>query len=107
MSNLYYDFFRNVEALSNGPYSPYIGIGIGFANVNMSAGTDSRFKLWNGDSDTVFAYQAAIGSGIPIRKDITLDVSYRFFGTTSVAVDQIKTDYNNHNFLLGVRYLFR
>jgi opacity protein-like surface antigen len=107
MGNVYYDFFHDIKALADGPFSPYVGLGVGFANVDMSAASDDRFKFWNGDNDTVFAYQVALGSGIPIYKNFILDVSYRYFGTTGIAIDQIKADFNNHNFLLGVRYLFR
>jgi opacity protein-like surface antigen len=108
MTNIYYDAFHNIEALAAGPYSPYIGFGVGFANVNMSEGSVNGSKLWNSGNDTVFAYQAAIGAGIPVHKDFILDVSYRFFGTTNIHIDKIAANnFNNHNFLLGVRYFFR
>jgi opacity protein-like surface antigen len=107
MGNLYYDFFHDVRRLADGPFLPYVGLGVGFAGVNISEGTVDGLRLWNNGYDTVFAYQAAVGSCLRIKKDILLDISYRYFGTTKAQVDQIKTDYNSQNFLLGVRYLFR
>ena len=107
MTNLYYDWFHDVKALADGPYSPYIGLGAGFANVHMSEGSVDVYKFWNSGNDTAFAFQIAVGSAIPVYKDLSLDVSYRYLGTTNVKIDQIDTSFNTHNFLLGVRYLFK
>lgn len=107
MGNLYYDFFHDVKRLSDGYFLPYVGIGVGFAGVNISEGTVDGLKLWNSGYDTVFAYQLALGSCLEISKNIIFDVSYRNFGTSKVHVDQTKTDYSSNNFLMGVRYLFR
>ena len=107
MSNLYYDWYHNVDVMAESFFSPYVMLGIGFANVNMSEGSVNSLKLWNSDSDTVFAYQIGIGSGIPIRKDIIIDVSYRYFDAQNIHIDQIKTNFSSQNVLLGVRYLFR
>lgn len=106
MGNLYYDFFHDVRRLADGLFLPYVGFGAGFANVHLTSGAADGLKLWNSGDDTVFAYQAIVGASMPIRKNIMLDLSYRYFGTTKVHVDQIKTDYNNQNYLLGVRYIF-
>lgn len=105
MTNVYYDWFHDAGILPEGP--SYIGAGVGFANINMSGGNIDGHTLWNRDSDTVFAYQAIIGSAIPINKILSLDISYRYFGTTDITIDQIKTSYSNHNIVLGVRYYFR
>jgi opacity protein-like surface antigen len=108
MSNLYYDFYHNEEGLlAHIPFSPYVGLGAGFASVSMSEGVFDRKTLWNSGNDTVFAYQIAIGSGIPIGKNLNLDVSYRYFGTSDVKIGPVKTDFNNSNIVVGVRYSFR
>jgi opacity protein-like surface antigen len=107
MTNLYYDVFHFIAPMTGSSFSPYVGAGVGFANVNMSEGMINGLRLWNSGNDTALAYQLAVGTGIPIYKDITLDLSYRYFGTTNITIDQIKTNYRNHNILLGLRYLFR
>ena len=107
MSNLYYDWYHNIKVMENIPISPYVGLGLGLANVNMSEGTVKGLKLWSSDNDTVFAYQLIIGSGIKISKDILLDVSYRKFATKDITIDQTKANFGNNDLLLGIRYFFR
>ncbi len=107
MSNLYYDWYHNIDVMDDRPISPYIGIGVGVANVNMPEGSVNSIKVWNSGTDTAFAYQMSIGSGFKITKDTILDVSYRYFDAWDIKVDQIKTNFSNHNVLLGVRYAFK
>ena len=107
MGNVYYNFYNYSKVFADTPFSPYVGLGIGFANVDMASATTNRFKLWNGDNDLVFAYQAILGYGIPIKEDFILDASYRYCGTTNIKIDQVNTNFNTHNILLGVRYYFK
>ncbi len=107
MSNLYYDWYHDVKVLEEFPISPYVGLGVGLASVNMSESSVNGLKLWSNGNDTIFTYQLIIGSGIPISKDILLDVSYRHFATKYITIDQTKASLSNQNFLLGVRYFFR
>lgn len=107
MSNLYYDWYHNVDIMADKPISPYIGVGVGIANVNIPGGTVNSTKVWNSGSDTAFAYQMVIGSGFKIAKDMVLDVSYRYFDVKNIKIDQIETGFSNHNVLLGIRYAFR
>ena len=107
MSNLYYDWYHNVEVMDGYSFSPYIGAGIGFARVNMSEVAINSNAIWNSGSDTSLAYQVCIGSGVRITKDIILDISYRYFDTKDIKIDQIKTGFSNHNVILGIRYVFR
>lgn len=104
MSNVYYNFYHDLE---DAPYSPYAGLGIGFADVHMSAGSDDRFTYWHDDNTLVFAYQGILGFNVPLYKNILLDASYRYFGTNEIAVDKVKTNVDNHNIVLGIRYFFR
>jgi OOP family OmpA-OmpF porin len=107
MSNLYYDWYHSVDAIADRAFSPYFGAGIGFANVSMSEGTINDAKVWNSGSATVFAYQVALGSGIKLTDKIVLDVSYRYFDAKDIKIDQIQTNFANHNILIGARYSFR
>lgn len=107
MSSLYYDWYHNVDVMADKSISPYIGIGAGVANVNMPEGSVNSIKVWNSGSDTVFAYQLGVGSGFKITKDTILDVAYRYFDAKDIKIDQIKTNFSNHNVLLGIRYTFK
>lgn len=103
LGNLYYNFFHG---FADAPWSPYLGLGAGVATIQMSAGSDDRFTYWQDDNDTVFAYQGIIGFNVPLRKDLLLDVSYRYLGTTDFKIDQVETDMKSHNVLLGIRYFW-
>jgi opacity protein-like surface antigen len=103
MGNVYYTFFNG---FADAPYLPYLGAGIGLADIEMSQGSDDRFTYWSDDNDTVFSYQGIIGFNAPIRPDILLDVSYRYFGASNIRIDQTETDMNTHNIVLGVRYFW-
>lgn len=103
MGNVYFNFFHGFD---DAPFSPYLGAGVGAANVQMTAGSDDRFTYWDDDSDTVLAYQGVIGFNVPIRQNLLLDFSYRYLGTTDVTIDRTDTNINNHNVLLGIRYFW-
>ena len=107
MTNVYYDWYHNIEHMEKDPFSPYVGIGVGITNINVSHGSTKSFNLWNDGSDTVLGYQFIVGSGYKLNKDFILDLSYRYFDTTQAKIDQVKGSFTNSNILLGVRYLFR
>jgi len=107
MSNLYYDWYHNIGAMAESWFSPYVVAGVGVADVGMSEGNVDGLKLWNSDSSMVFAYQLGIGSGIRIRDNLLLDISYRYFDAQRAHIDQVTTSFQNGSVLLGVRYTFR
>lgn len=100
MANAYYDI------KNSSPITPYIGGGIGFANVNVGDGTISGVKVWNKADDTVFAYQVAVGVGFDVTKQLTLDLGYKYFGTQDPKFELAKADYSSHNIMVGLRYRF-
>jgi opacity protein-like surface antigen len=104
MGNLYYNYYHNLKDF---PFSPYVGLGLGLANVQVSAMSDNRFTYWKEDSDTVLAYQAILGSSVPLFKNTQLDVSYRYLETSDIKIDQVRTNFKSHNVLLGIIYFFR
>jgi opacity protein-like surface antigen len=104
MGNLYYNYYHRLNDI---PFSPYFGLGAGIATVHLSSGSDNRFRYWNSDNDTVFAYQATLGTSIPLVKNTHLDLSYRYMGTSDITIDRIKTDLGSHTMLVGVIYYFR
>lgn len=111
MANGYYDFH-----LANSPMAPYLGVGVGFANIDADV-TVPNFspQAIIDDNATVFAYQFMAGLGYNINPTMTLTVDYRYFRTTSpefscgpafFCVDDAETDYSNHSFNLGARFMF-
>ncbi len=83
--------------------TPYIGGGLGFANVDVEDVTFQGTELGDED-DTVFAYQAAAGFGYDINKNLTLDVGYRYFATSDPDFDGTDAEYDSHNVSFTVRY---
>ncbi|MBC8018706.1 MAG: porin family protein [Verrucomicrobia bacterium] len=97
----YFDF-KNTS-----PFTPYVGGGLGVATVYVGRITNSTgFLLSNKDDDTVFAYQIGTGVGINVGSNVTLDLGYRYFGTTDPEFNDFKAEFDSHNLLAGVRYKF-
>lgn len=93
--------------------TPYLGGGIGFAALYLSntTGIDRdgiRIPLYLSDDDTVFAYQAGAGLDIALNRQLSLDLGYRYFGTSKAtfgANKDITTDlsFESHNAAVGLR----
>lgn len=109
MANAFFDLHNNT------PVTPYWGGGIGFAVLNLSdtLGNDDvgRVLLLPEDDATVFAYQAGGGLEIAISPQLSLDLGYRYFGTTRATFDSdvfttTKLKYESHNGMVGFRVKF-
>jgi opacity protein-like surface antigen len=113
MLNVFFDLHNDT------PITPYWGGGAGLAVLHLSDtfATDTRDPgvnrplLHPGDSDTVFAYQAAGGVEIAISRELSLDIGYRYFGTTrGTFADEFalksRMKLESHNATLGVRIKF-
>jgi len=113
MFNAFYDMHND------SPITPYFGGGIGFATLFLSNtfGTDinngvaSRPLLYPKDDTTVFAYQAGAGMEIAIQRKLSLDLGYRYFGTSKGTFDKditrnVDLKFESHNVNLGVRVKF-
>jgi len=107
MANGYYDFHS-----ANSSVVPYLGGGIGFANVNLDV---SIFGLEVvDDSATVFAYQVMAGLGFNINPTTTLTAGYRYFATSDpefndssgIPPTNFDSEYQAHEFNFGVRIAF-
>ena len=104
MFNSFADFYQYR------PWQPYVGLGIGFAQVSLNDAEVSGGPLGD-DTDEAFAYMAAVGIGYRVNAMLTFDLGYRFLGaldpkfkladgTTS------EWDYDSHNVTLGLRVKF-
>ena len=99
MANSYVDFYNDSK------FSFYITAGVGVANVVFDHYADSGLKIGNSDS-TDFAYQAGIGIGYAINKNITIDLKYRYFATLDSDFEGTEVEFKSHNVYLGLRYNF-
>jgi len=104
MANVWYDIPTGTN------WTPFLGGGIGFANVNMEINHVGTVATSLDDSDTVFAYQFGAGIGYKVSPQSTVTLSYRFLGTSdtefSVGSETIESEYQNHSILLGLNYTF-
>ncbi len=99
------------------PVTPYIGGGIGFATLSLddTFGTDPttgyRSVLYESEEDTVFAYQAGAGLEIALTSMLSLDLSYRYFGTAKASFNRntytaTEMKFKSHNASVGFRVKF-
>ncbi len=106
--------FRTISFMGNGyfdiplqaPVKPYIGAGIGFAQVNLE-GEFGGFTT--DDSDLVLAAQLMAGIGFEISPKATLTFGYRYFTTSDPSFNisgGFETEYFSHDFLFGARFRF-
>jgi len=111
MGNVFFDLHNN------SPVTPYWGAGAGLAVLNLSDtfGTDttngSRDFIYSEANDTVFAYQAGGGVEIALNRQLSLDVGYRYFGTSTATFDDDITrttelKLKSHNVAVGLRVKF-
>jgi opacity protein-like surface antigen len=94
-----------------GPVTPYLGGGIGFANLSVDDipyydAYDYYDYYDDGDDDTVFAYQLGAGLAFNINRNMVIDVGYRYFGTEEADFEYASMDYQSHAVMLGFRYTY-
>jgi OOP family OmpA-OmpF porin len=105
MANLIHDFDTGTA------FVPYLGGGLGYANVSYNDFGVSAIPDVLDDSGGAFAYQGIAGLGFEVSENITLTLDYRYFSTDSVDVKtavgnntSLKSEQNKVN--VGMRYGF-
>ncbi len=99
--NGYYDF-KNTTS-----FTPFIGGGLGMANVDLGAITlDNYGPLTTSIDDNVFAYQLTFGVNYAFNSTVSLDLKYRYFATEDLEVGSTKIEYSSHNIYAGVKIDF-
>lgn len=91
-------------------WAPYVGAGAGVARIAAGGLKVSGTPL-SDDTAIVFAYQAGVGIDLTLNNSFSLDLGYRFFGTSRprfTEPDGLKfgTSYYSHSAVLGLRYGF-
>lgn len=104
MANGYYDFDTGSK------WVPFAMAGIGGARISLDVQSVGGIAVTYDESDTVFAYQAGAGIGYKVTPATTLNLSYRFFGTTDPTfddgVDKVESEYQSHNIWVGFTHRF-
>lgn len=95
MGNGYFDFDTSSAV------KPFVMGGLGFAKISLDS-TD----LDANEDDTVFAFQLGVGLGFAVNETTTLDIAYRYMGTTEADFTGTKVTYGSNNFLAGIRVAF-
>lgn len=88
--------------------TPYIGIGIGYANVDSDFDRLSGITVENNGS---FAFQPIAGVSLRLRERLSYYFEYRYFSTTDLGVSfggapVENVSYNTHNLFMGLRTEF-
>lgn len=100
--NGYYDF------VNSSAFTPFIGAGLGLANVDLSPSFTfpGYGTISDSSDDTVFAYQFGAGVNYAVNEKISFDVKYRYFGTADIDIETTTIEYSSHNIYAGIRVGF-
>ncbi|SEH28794.1 OmpA family protein [Magnetospirillum fulvum] len=99
------------EFLPESKWHPFVGAGIGIANVDAGKVSVGGVDQYKGD-DWQFAYQGFAGVGYDVSRNVELKAQYRYFATLdydtkSVANgSKIDNEYRDHALLVGFTYKF-
>ena len=89
-------------------WTPYVGLGAGYAEVSVDQVTAAGVPFIAASKDQVFAFQVGCGVGLALGDHLTLDLGYRYFATLQPELKladggTFKTRIGVHNVLLGLR----
>jgi OOP family OmpA-OmpF porin len=117
MANVYFEYDLDIGVV------PYVGFGIGWAQLHLEAKNSefperSRFD----SSDSVFAYNLLVGGSYPMNEVVDLSLGYRYLGTTDSEVNnslsnpnvtpttrrsaRMDYEYDAHEVVFGIRFNF-
>lgn len=104
MANAAYDFDVNA------PVTPYLGLGLGFARVELDNASPFGASSIN-DTDTVLAGQAIAGVSYAVQDNLNLFADYRYFRTGDASMstragNSASFDMDTHSIMVGLRFNF-
>ncbi len=100
MGNAFYDF-KNGSS-----FTPFLGAGLGFANVEYDIDSIGGYDINEKEDDTVVAYQFMLGGSFAATEQLSIDLQYRYFATDDPDLDGTDVEYHSHNAMVGLRYSF-
>jgi len=87
--------------------TPYIGAGVGVAQVQLEDFNISGSGVPNSSStDTVNVFQVSLGGASRVNEHFDLDFRYRYAVTSDPSFDNAKLDLSGYLLTFGVRYKF-
>jgi opacity protein-like surface antigen len=95
MANGYFDAYFGPQMR----WAVYIGGGAGVAYLDVSGDLGSA-------DDTVFAYQGSLGFSFAASPNVVLSLGYQYLATEDPEFEGIDAEYQSHNAVAGVRFLF-
>ncbi|MFD2234472.1 OmpA family protein [Phaeospirillum tilakii] len=101
------------EFLPESRVHPFVGVGVGVANVDAGSVTVNGTKVYHGD-DWQFAYQGFAGVGVDVAHNVALKAQYRYFSTLDYDTKanvvapgtRLSNEYHDHAVLVGFTYKF-
>ena len=101
------NFIIDIET-PNSFANPYVGIGIGYANVDTDFNPGSGVIVDNAGS---FAWQPIGGVSVQLTEKANFYVEYRYFATTDLEISQFgvpqeNDTYSAHDLFVGMRFEF-
>ena len=105
MVNGFYDFNTGTA------FTPYVGLGIGYARISADGITATGLGATNSDDDNKFAYQAIAGLAYALTPEVSLTADYRYFATQDPKFrlsngTTIEGEYKTHNVMVGLMLRF-
>ena len=98
--------FNFIAKYPEGKVHPFVGVGVGFSYVDVSAtatsrksGVTSSYSV--SDDKTAFAWQLLAGINFEINKNFSVDLTYRYFMTSSDD-DDYDDDYYYYDHYRGI-----
>ncbi len=80
-------FLNAIQNFNSGStYSPYLGFGIGFTDVESTIGYGPTANIT--DSDNAFSYQFLAGLDVNLSKKITGFIEYRYSATDDISLNR-------------------
>jgi len=113
MGNIWYDFRQSDGFLA--VIYPYVGAGVGLANVKVSGENLSNFYNTAGGvangSATALAYQLGLGANWDIVSNLSASADIRYLATTNVSIPistggDLSGIYRGPSFSVGLKYKF-
>lgn len=130
MVNLFVDINGLLTGKKLWRFQPYVGGGVGFSYNRIGQMTfrfpdnpgAHKVSITPSGDRKDFAYMLAVGTGVILTEQLTLDIAYRYFDLgrvetspgnmymdtipAGIAVDGIESNLRTHGLALGLRYQF-
>ncbi|QWV94976.1 outer membrane beta-barrel protein [Geomonas oryzisoli] len=102
MANIFFDLHND------SPITPYFGGGVGFAALHLNDVFTPTLAgpLYLSDDQVVLAYQAGGGLELALNRQLSLDLAYRYFGTSKASFINSEFEVQSHNATMGLRLKF-